>query len=246
MFGYWLFRRIQFCRLRITFIILIVWCGIVIVLYFSVYGFLSDSISKFNRTRRVKYVKRIGNYSSACRLPSLDPFHPSILKYVKDLGKLQCTGERFSTFKNNVLEVKGPGISAVQYRTIERPRGDDFGVVLSAPSNVWNLVMPTIQPKLRMTTTLVSILYSSVLLRFLRWRCDKLWVEAKVKSLRIGDKIRTELSVWRRFSGKSIERKRDKRTFVFIRFSNPDGLRFTIFNWCINQRWRCTLVEKPT
>ena len=145
---------------------LIVWCGIVIVLYFSVYGFLSKSISQFNRTLRVKYVRRIGNYSSACRLPILDPFHPSILEYMRDLGKLQCSGERYSMYKNNVLEVKGTGINAVQYRTIERPRGDDFAVELSAPGNLWNLAMPTMQPTLRMKTTSVSILYSSVLFSF--------------------------------------------------------------------------------
>ena len=145
---------------------LIVWCGIVIVLFFSVYGLLSRSISQFNRKLQVKYVKRIGNYSSACRLPNLDPFHPSIVEYVTDLGKLQCSEERYSTFRNNVLEVKGAEISAVQYRTIERPSGDDFGVDLSAPSNLGNLALPTMQPKLRMKTTPVSILYGSVLLIF--------------------------------------------------------------------------------
>ena len=164
MFGYLVFRRIQFRRLHVAFIGLIVWCGIVIVLYFSVYGFLSRSISQFNRTLRVKCVRRIGNYSSACRLPNLDPFHPSILEYVTDLGKLQCSGERYSTYSNNVLEVKGAGISAVQYRTIKRARGDDFEVELSAPSNLWNLALPTMQPKLGMKTTPVSILHSSVLL----------------------------------------------------------------------------------
>lgn len=169
MFGYWLFRRFQCRRLHVAFIMLIVWCGIVIVLYFSVYGLLSKSISQLNRTLRVKYVNRIGNYSSACRLPNLDPFHPSILEYMRDLGKLQCSvRERYSTFKNNVVQVKGAGISAVQYRTIDRPRGDDFGVELSAPSNLWNLAMPTMQPKLRMKTTPVSILYRSVLLSCLK------------------------------------------------------------------------------
>lgn len=170
MFGHRFFRRIQLRRLHIAFIMLIVWCGVVIALYFSVYGFLSRSISQFNRALRVKYVKRIGNFSSACRLPNLNPFHPSILEYVKDLGKLQCSGESYSTYRNNVLEVKGAGISAVQYRTIERPRGDDFGVKLSTPSNLWNLVLPTMQPKLRMRTTPVSILSSSVLVSFV-WRC---------------------------------------------------------------------------
>ena len=37
-----------------------------------------------------------------------------------------------------MLEVKGGGISSVQYRTIERPPGDDFRVVLSDPKNLLN------------------------------------------------------------------------------------------------------------
>ncbi|KAL9978381.1 hypothetical protein ACROYT_G015887 [Oculina patagonica] len=73
----------------------------------------------------------------------MDPFHPSILKFVKDLGKLQCKGERYSTFINNVLEVKGDNIYSVQYRTIERPRGDDFKVVLSEPKSLSNMAAKT-------------------------------------------------------------------------------------------------------
>lgn len=107
------------------------------VLHLSVYG-LFNSSSNFKNTLRVKYVKQVGNYSSACRLPNLDPFHPSILEFVKDLGKLQCKGERYSTFINNVLEVKGDGVYSAQYRTIERPHGDDFKVVLSDPKSLSN------------------------------------------------------------------------------------------------------------
>ena len=142
-------RRIQLRRLHIAFM-LVMWCAVVVVFYFSVYG------SQFNKTLRVKYTRRVGNYSSACRLPNLDPFHPSILEFVTDLGKLQCTGERYSTFKDNVLEVKGDGIASVQYRTLERRPGDDFKVVLSDPSNVWNLVLPTLQPK-HATATLTPV-----------------------------------------------------------------------------------------
>ena len=116
------------------------------VLLFSANGiFATESgprATESSKTVQVKYVKRVGNYSSACRLPNLDPFHPSILEFIKDLGKLQCTGERYSTFINNVLEVRGGDISSVQYRTIERPRGDDFGVVLSDPESLSNMANP--------------------------------------------------------------------------------------------------------
>ena len=142
--------RVQFRRIHIAFILLIACCGISMVLLFSVNGiFSSKSIpratkpSELTKTLQVKYVKRVGNYSSACRLPNLDPFHPSILEFIKDLGKLQCNGERYSTFINNALEVKGHGISSVQYRTIERPRGDDFKVVLSDPKSLSNMAETT-------------------------------------------------------------------------------------------------------
>ena len=84
----------------------------------------------------------VGNSSSACRLPNLDPFHPSILEFVKDLGKLQCKGDRYSSFINNLLEVKGEDIYSAQYRTIERPHGDDFKVVLSDAMSLSNKAKP--------------------------------------------------------------------------------------------------------
>ncbi|KAJ7357528.1 hypothetical protein OS493_024333 [Desmophyllum pertusum] len=133
--------KVHFRRIHVAFILFIVWCIISVVLY-SV-SRSSKSSPHFKKTLNVKFVQRVGNYSSACRLPSLDPFHPSIQQFIKDLGKLQCTGERFSTFINNVLEVKGDGIASVQYRTIERPSGDDFKVVLSDPRSLSNTAKRT-------------------------------------------------------------------------------------------------------
>ena len=111
------------------------------ILHLSGYA-LFHSSSHFKKTLRVKYVKQVGNYSTACRLPNLDPFHPSILEFVKDLGKLQCKGERHSFFINNLLEVKGEDIYSAQYSTIERPPGDDFKVVLSDPVSLSNEAEP--------------------------------------------------------------------------------------------------------
>lgn len=74
----------------------------------------------------------------ACKLPELDPFHPSVIHFTKDFGKLRCNGASYSSFENNVLRVEGNGVVSVQYRTIQRPLGDDFGVVLSDPVRVRN------------------------------------------------------------------------------------------------------------
>ena len=75
---------------------------------------------------------------AACKLPVLDPFHPSVVNFIKDLGKLSCVGVSYSSFEDNVLRVEGEGIVSAQYRKIERPEGDDFRVVLSDPVKVPN------------------------------------------------------------------------------------------------------------
>ncbi|KAJ7357527.1 hypothetical protein OS493_024332 [Desmophyllum pertusum] len=89
-------------------------------------------------------VSRIDAYNDQpyCIAEKFPPLR-NIQQFIKDLGKLQCTGERFSTFINNVLEVKGDGIASVQYRTIERPSGDDFKVVLSDPKSLSNTAKRT-------------------------------------------------------------------------------------------------------
>ncbi|XP_022792463.1 uncharacterized protein LOC111331586 [Stylophora pistillata] len=135
-----------FRRYPATFILSIALGGLGMVIYFELTDmFMAESSSEqqyvdFKGSQRVKYVKSVGNFSSACRLPSLDPFHPSIMQFVKDLGKLRCQGNTFSTYSNNVLEVEGEDISSVQYRIIERAPGDDFHTVLSEPKHVLNQV----------------------------------------------------------------------------------------------------------
>lgn len=128
-------HRIQFYRFRVAFIL---WCTIIAVLYFSLNDTFKSTF-RFKKTLRFKYVKHVGNYSSACRLPNLDAFHSSILEFVKDLGKLKCEGVRYSSFANNVLEVRGEQITSVMYKTVERPPEDDFNVVLSDPVSMINM-----------------------------------------------------------------------------------------------------------
>ena len=72
----------------------------------------------------------------ACKLPEVDPFHPSVVQFIEDLGKLHCEGADYSSFENNVLRVEGEDIVSAQYRKIERAPGDDFSVVLSDPVRV--------------------------------------------------------------------------------------------------------------
>ena len=81
--------------------------------------------------------ENITNYSNAaCKIPDLDPFHSSVIHFMKDLGKLRCNGVSYSSFENNVLRIEGPGVVSAQYRKIERTPRNDFGVVLSDPVNV--------------------------------------------------------------------------------------------------------------
>ncbi|KAJ7370611.1 hypothetical protein OS493_031347 [Desmophyllum pertusum] len=84
-----------------------------------------------------------GNSIVACKLPTLDPFHPSVLQFIKDLGKLHCEGVSYSSFDKNVLRVEGEGIVSAQYRKIERTPGNDFGIVLSDPVSVQRVTAGT-------------------------------------------------------------------------------------------------------
>ncbi|PFX24499.1 uncharacterized protein LOC111331587 [Stylophora pistillata] len=137
--------------LRFAFKILLISGGILTVLYFKGYDILPSSSHNLSGTwsSRAKYVKRFVQSSSACRLPNLDPYHPTIMKFMKDLGKLECKGEIFSNFKGDILEVKGKGIYSGRYRMIQRPRGDDSKAELSDPIEMVNLVKPTAQPNQR-------------------------------------------------------------------------------------------------
>ena len=74
----------------------------------------------------------------ACKLPELDPFHPSVTHFIKDLGKLYCDGVSYSSFENNVLRVEGEDVFSAQYRKIDRPPRNDFDVALSDPVSVRN------------------------------------------------------------------------------------------------------------
>ena len=94
--------------------------------------------TKKPRSKAVLFKKNTGNNSAACRLPVLDPFHPSVVQFMSDLGKLNCEGVSYSSFENNVLRVEGEDIVSAQYRKIERTPGDDFGVVLADPVTIQN------------------------------------------------------------------------------------------------------------
>lgn len=82
--------------------------------------------------------ENITNSNAACKLPVLDPFHSSVIHFMKDLGKLRCSGVSYSSFENNMLRVEGEGVISAQYRKIDRTPGKDFGVVLSDPVAVQN------------------------------------------------------------------------------------------------------------
>ena len=98
----------------------------------SAYNFLDLTSPKIeNQSHASLSINDEGDSTAACKLPELDPFHPSVIKFIKDLGKLHCEGANFSKFENNVLRIEGGDVVSAQYRKIERTPGDDFGVVLS-------------------------------------------------------------------------------------------------------------------
>ena len=99
----------------------------------------NTKVTKLRNQMLVNVPKNRAAYDPAtCKLPVLDPFHPSVVNFIKDLGKLSCVGVSYSSFEDNVLRVEGEGIVSAQYRKIERPEGNDFRVVLSDPVKVPN------------------------------------------------------------------------------------------------------------
>ena len=74
----------------------------------------------------------------ACKLPSLDPEHPRVMEFIKDIGSLVCKGNTFSSFDRDVLAVKGDGIASVKYWTVAQKEGDDFNRELVGPTIVSN------------------------------------------------------------------------------------------------------------
>ena len=118
--------------------------GVILILFGNSSRLPSHSAqAPFKKSLRFKYVKTVGNTSVACRLPNLDPFHESVLKFVEDLGKLRCEGKSFSRFENNVLRVEGEDIVSAQYRKIGRPSGGDFNISRSEPVLVPNMAAKT-------------------------------------------------------------------------------------------------------
>ena len=104
-------------------------------------------INTENKMKLTDSKENIANSSAACRLPDIDPFHSSVIHFMKDLGKLRCNGVSYSSFENNVLRVEGEGVVSAQYRKIERTPRNDFGVVLSDPVKVQSRVVAAKKPK---------------------------------------------------------------------------------------------------
>ena len=76
----------------------------------------------------------------ACKLPNLDPEHPKVMAFIKDIGPLKCPGKTFSSFEKDVLRVEGEGSLSVKYWIVVRPEGDDFTRKLVGPKVIVKLL----------------------------------------------------------------------------------------------------------
>ena len=47
------------------------------------------------------------NNSISCRIPEIDPFHPSIMRFIKDTPYPNCTGTTYGVLQNGTLNFKG-------------------------------------------------------------------------------------------------------------------------------------------
>ena len=140
----WCIRK--YVRIRSLFAVLLATVSLVtLVLVYQGTRKHNAAISKFRLQifrmaqtsgEHVLFKINASNNIAACRLPVLEPFHSSVVQFMKDLGKLHCEGVSYSSFENNVLRVEGEGIVSARYRKIDRTPGDDFDVVLSDPVQV--------------------------------------------------------------------------------------------------------------
>lgn len=125
-----------------------------------------DDLSGDVSEEYLDYISR----SAVCKLPNINPYHISILPFMKNLRPLDC-GKPSATFENNVLKFEGFNVVSVHYRTITRPDGDDNAVNVSEPilfpnllDNPLNQVTSTgpIQPGKRKHNQLEQLLGSNI------------------------------------------------------------------------------------
>ncbi|XP_028412226.1 uncharacterized protein LOC114535046 isoform X2 [Dendronephthya gigantea] len=58
--------------------------------------------------------------SVSCRIPELDPFHPSIMQYIKETGKPYCPGTTYGSLWDGKLKFIDPNILSASYRPVLR------------------------------------------------------------------------------------------------------------------------------
>lgn len=85
-----------------------------------------------------EYLEHISK-TAACKLPNINPYHESILPFIKNLLPLEC-GVASATFENNVLRFESLNVVSVHYRIITRPGGNDDKVNVSEPIVFPNLL----------------------------------------------------------------------------------------------------------
>ncbi|XP_031550899.1 uncharacterized protein LOC116288272 [Actinia tenebrosa] len=128
---------IRFCkllrrRIKTTITTIFITCSLMFYLVHNdslYFGFGEDS------KEYLDYISK----TASCKLPKLNPFHRSILPYIKNLQPLEC-GRSISTFEKDVLRVEGENIVSVYYRTLTRPDGNDDAVNISEPIEIPNLL----------------------------------------------------------------------------------------------------------
>ena len=128
---------LRFCKLlrrrfKTTIITIIIACCLIFYLFYndSFYLGLGEDSPEY-----LDYIAK----TASCKLPKINPFHESILPYIRELPPLHC-GKSMSTFEKDALRVEGDNIVSVYYRTLTRPDGNDDAVNISGPIEIPNLL----------------------------------------------------------------------------------------------------------
>ena len=67
----------------------------------------------------------------ACQIPKLDPFDKAIMKHIKKIDKLKCSGKYYAKLEGGYLSLKIDNVLQAYFQYIMRPPMDDWNVMYS-------------------------------------------------------------------------------------------------------------------
>ena len=71
----------------------------------------------------------------SCRLPVLDPFHPSIMKYISATSYPECPGKQYGELVNGRLQYSGDYFACTRGAHLKRALLSSYPLYANTPGN---------------------------------------------------------------------------------------------------------------